>query len=80
MDQHPENQNDQLGPEEGQVHTLEQRLEDRKVMDRAKGKLMDQHSLSEAEAFARMQRQAMDARTTMRAVADTILAGADAAP
>jgi len=57
----------------GQVHALQQRLEDRKQIDRAKGRLMDREGLGESEAFARLQRLAMDGRTTMRAVADRLL-------
>ena len=62
----------------GQVRSLEQRLEDRKAIDRAKGVLMDRDHLNEREAFARLQRLAMDGRTSMRAIADTILTPDDA--
>ena len=55
--------------------TLEEQLETRKVVDRAKGRLMDQHSMAETDAFSFIQRTAMRERQTMRAVARRILAG-----
>jgi response regulator NasT len=58
-----------------QTKSLEEQLETRKVVDRAKGILMDAHGLTEADAFAFIQKSAMGDRTTMRAVADAILAG-----
>ncbi|MFV2040333.1 MAG: ANTAR domain-containing protein [Acidimicrobiales bacterium] len=43
-------------------------------MDRAKGKLMDNQGMSEADAYRHLQQAAMQQRTTMRAVADAMLA------
>ena len=40
---------------EGQVGNLEDRLEVRKIVDRAKGRLIDEHSLSEQDAYAFVQ-------------------------
>ena len=54
--------------------TLADRLEARKVIDRAKGVLMDRDGLTESDAFAAIRQQAMSNRTTMRAVAEEILA------
>ena len=55
-----------------EVRSLEDRLAARKLIDRAKASLMaDGHS--EAEAFAIIQRRAMDGRTTMAAVASSML-------
>jgi response regulator NasT len=54
---------------------LQEQIETRKLVDRAKGKLMDEHGLREAEAFTFIQRRAMSERTRMRAVAERILAG-----
>lgn len=54
---------------------LAEQLATRKVVDRAKGVLMDRHGLSESEAFSFVQRRAMSDRTTMRAVADAVLDG-----
>lgn len=58
-----------------QADALGEQLETRKVIDRAKGALIDDNGLSEADAFSFIQRTAMGRRTTMRAVADAILAG-----
>ena len=51
------------------------RLETRKTLDRAKGRLMDAHGLSEQAAFDFIQKTAMASRRPMRAVADEILDG-----
>ena len=45
---------------------LEQKLETRKVVDRAKGILMDKFKLTEAEAFRRIQQQSMNQRRSMK--------------
>lgn len=58
---------------EAEVAGLTDRLETRKVIDRAKGLLMSSQSLSEAEAFRWIQRTAMDRRTTMKAVAEAVV-------
>jgi response regulator NasT len=52
---------------------LQERLETRKLVDRAKGYLMDHQGLSEAEAFRKIQQLAMNSRKTMREVAQAIL-------
>jgi AmiR/NasT family two-component response regulator len=52
---------------------LSQQLETRKLVDRAKGKLMDEHGMSEAEAFRHIQKTAMNERRSMRAVAQGVL-------
>lgn len=48
-------------------------LETRKVVDRAKGKLMDSQGLAEGDAFRVIQKKAMDERRSMRDVAQEIL-------
>jgi response regulator NasT len=58
-----------------EVDSLQEQVESRKVIDRAKGRLMDLHNMSEDEAFTFIQRTAMSERTRMRAVAERILAG-----
>jgi two-component system, response regulator PdtaR len=58
-----------------QTDDLTSRLEARKLVDRAKGSLMDGHAMSEAEAYGFLQHTAMAGRTTMRAVAEQVLAG-----
>jgi two-component system, response regulator PdtaR len=60
---------------EDEVATLTDRLETRKVIDRAKGLLMTRQSLSEPDAFRWIQRTAMDRRTTMKAVAEAVIEG-----
>ena len=60
---------------EAEVTGLRERLEARKLIERAKGALMTQHGLSEPEAFRWIQRAAMDNRTSMRAVAELVLSG-----
>ena len=57
------------------VRGLEQQLETRKLVERAKGVLMDAQAMTEAEAFSWIQRRAMGERTTMKAVAERVLAG-----
>lgn len=54
--------------------TLNERLETRKIIDRAKGRLMDTQGMTEADAFSYIQQTAMNRRTTMKAVAEEILA------
>lgn len=58
---------------EQEVSGLRERLEARKLIERAKGTLMARHGLSEPDAFRWIQRAAMDNRTSMRAVADLVL-------
>ena len=59
----------------GEIDALGEQLESRKVIDRAKGALMDDAGLSERDAFTFIQRTAMSERTRMRDVADRILDG-----
>ena len=58
-----------------EVGTLRERLEVRKVLDRAKGRMQSEFGLSEPEAFRWIQKTSMNRRVTMRAVAEAILAG-----
>jgi len=59
----------------GEVRTLEEQLETRKIVDRAKGRLMDEKAMKEAEAFRFIQQAAMRQRKQMRDVARQILDG-----
>ena len=59
----------------GEVDALGEQLEARKVIDRAKGMLIDQFGMKEGDAFTFIQRTAMSERSRMRDVADRILAG-----
>jgi response regulator NasT len=52
---------------------LRDRLETRKMIERAKGHLMDSQGLNEAEAFRKIQQLAMNSRKTMREVAQAIM-------
>ena len=56
-----------------EVADLHERLETRKVIDRAKGILMKALNLSEPEAFTWIQRAAMDRRLTMKEVAQAVI-------
>lgn len=58
---------------EREVASLGERLETRKLVERAKGLLQAEHGMSEPEAFGWMQRAAMDRRTSMRRVAEVVL-------
>jgi AmiR/NasT family two-component response regulator len=58
-----------------EVADLTERLEARKTVDRAKGRLMDDHGYSEADAFRYLQKQAMDTRRKIHEVAADVLAG-----
>lgn len=52
---------------------LRDKIESRKVIERAKGYLMDSQGLHESEAFRKIQRLAMNSRKSMREVAQAIL-------
>jgi response regulator NasT len=55
---------------------LEEQLITRRWVDRAKGKLMDEKGMREADAFSFIQQTAMNQRTTMREVSEKIVEGA----
>jgi AmiR/NasT family two-component response regulator len=59
----------------GEVDSLGEQLEARKLIDRAKGRLMDELGIKEADAFSFIQRTAMSERTKMSAVAQRVLDG-----
>jgi response regulator NasT len=59
----------------GSVDALGEQLEIRKSIDRAKGRLIDEHGMKEQDAFSFIQRTAMKERSRMKDVADRILAG-----
>ena len=64
----------ELAQLESEVDDLTDRLETRKVVDRAKGILQDKLGLSEPEAFRWLQKTAMDLRLSMRVVAEGVIA------
>jgi two-component system, response regulator PdtaR len=59
---------------EAEVGSLQERLETRKLVERAKGLLQSAHGWSEPEAFRWIQKTSMDRRLTMRAVAEAVVA------
>ena len=58
---------------EKEVADVYERLETRKVIDRAKGILMKAMNLSEPESYSWIQRTAMDRRISMKAVAEAVI-------
>ena len=60
---------------EAEISDLGDRLETRKVVDRAKGILMSRLKISEGDAFRWIQKTAMDRRMGMREVADAVISG-----
>lgn len=59
----------------GEIDALGEQLAARKIVDRAKGILIDEFTLSEADAFSFIQRTAMTERVRMRDVADRVIDG-----
>jgi response regulator NasT len=60
---------------ESEVKGLEEQLETRKVVDRAKGMLMDQHGMSENDAFSYIQKTAMQQRVKTKVIAQQLIDG-----
>ncbi len=58
---------------EDEVDSLNDRLEVRKLVDKAKGLLMDKQGMSESESFRFIQKQAMERRETMKQVAQAVI-------
>ncbi|WP_018703280.1 MULTISPECIES: ANTAR domain-containing response regulator [Sporomusaceae] len=58
---------------EKELEDLKHSLETRKILDRAKGILMDAHHLNESEAFRRIQQYSMAKRISIREVAEAII-------
>jgi two-component system, response regulator PdtaR len=69
----------ELAALDSEVRTLEDRLAARKVIEQAKGRLMTEQGMTEAEAFRWIQQKAMNERTSMKALAEAILSGDGAA-
>ncbi|HEX6337995.1 MAG TPA: response regulator [Jiangellaceae bacterium] len=65
---------------EQEVADLTERLDTRKLVDRAKGVLQTKFGLSEPDAFRWIQKAAMDKRTTMREVAQVVIAETSTQP
>jgi response regulator NasT len=66
---------DELVTLESEVGDLRERLATRKLVDRAKGVLQSRDGVDEAAAYRALQRAAMDSRTSMREVAQRVIAG-----
>jgi response regulator NasT len=64
----------ELAALEAEVASLGERLETRKIVERAKGTLMAAFNMTEPESFKWIQRTAMDHRLTMKEVAERIIA------
>lgn len=58
---------------EKEVVDLKETLETRKLVDRAKGLLMDKQGLSEADAFRKIQKMSMNTRRPMKEIAEAII-------
>ena len=58
---------------QGTVDDLESKLADRKVIERAKGRLMEQFGLTEDQAYTRMRRAAMDRQLPLAEIAKRVL-------
>ncbi|NUR99891.1 MAG: response regulator [Kribbellaceae bacterium] len=67
----------ELAALEREVQGLTQRLETRKLVDRAKSVLQERYGLSEPEAFRWIQKTSMDRRLSMQAVAEAVVSGGD---
>jgi response regulator NasT len=57
------------------IEDLRETIENRKIIEKAKGMLMEKNRFSEADAYRAMQKMAMDTRKNLRQVADGILKG-----
>ena len=55
------------------TRVIQEELETRKLVERAKGILMKRNNLTEEESFRRIRKTSMDSRKTMREVAEAIL-------
>ena len=71
---------DELTSLEREVVDLRERLETRKLVDRAKGVLQKRLGLDEAASYRWVQRTSMDRRLTMRQVAELVLSDSESAP
>jgi response regulator NasT len=58
------------------IEDLRETIENRKIIEKAKGMLMEKNRFSEADAYRTMQKMAMDTRKNLRQVADGILKAA----
>jgi len=62
-----------------QVGDLQQAIETRKLVERAKGILMEAQGLTEKQAFRRIQQESMNRRKSMREIAEAVILASDVA-
>lgn len=62
---------------ESQVKTLHEKIETRKLTEKAKGILMEQMNISEAEAYRILQKQSMDRCIPLRKIAEAVIINND---
>jgi AmiR/NasT family two-component response regulator len=67
----------QLQGQQEKIAQLEETLETRKLIERAKGILMDRHNMTEDEAFKRIHFQARNQNKKMREIAESIITASD---
>ena len=67
----------QIKSQQREIDDLKETLETRKIIERAKGILMDRHRMSEEEAFKRIHFQARNQNKKMREIAQSIITAAD---
>lgn len=67
----------QIQTQKKEIDDLKETLETRKLIERAKGILMDRHNMSEEEAFKRIHFQARNQNKKMREIAQSIITAAD---
>ena len=67
----------QIRSQQREIDDLKETLETRKIIERAKGILMDRHHMSEEEAFKRIHFQARNQNKKMREIAQSIITAAD---
>lgn len=58
---------------EGELDSLQDQIETRKIVGRAKAILMERHGLAEREAFRRLQAQSLSMNKSLREIADAII-------
>jgi response regulator NasT len=63
----------ELAALEGEIDQLQEQMETRKVVGRAKAILMDRHGLVEREAFRRLQAQSLSLNKSLKEIADAII-------
>jgi two-component system, response regulator PdtaR len=63
----------ELSALEGEIDSLQDQMETRKIVGKAKAILMERHGLAEREAFRRLQAQSLSMQKPVREIADAII-------